>query len=126
VVGHRLRSAGPQKRAGAAAPAVIETTARPAAAETPQTNPQVIQQVIPLVIPQGSAKSGLQVESIYFQNSPRSSAVVNGSSVMVKDQIGKWTVTAIHANCVMFRSNDGETSVVWLKENSNSSKNAHP
>ena len=59
--------------------------------------------------------SGLRVDSIFFQNSSRSSAVVNGNSVMVDEQVGKWKVTAISSNSVTFQNGDGETSIVRVK-----------
>jgi hypothetical protein len=61
------------------------------------------------------ADSNLQVDSIFYLNSSRSSAVVNGNSVMVDDRVGKWVLTAISSNSVSFRNADGDTSIVRVK-----------
>ena len=65
--------------------------------------------------PSKVADSDLQVDSIFYLNSPRSSAVVNGNSVMVDDHVGKWVLTAISSNSVTFRNAAGETSIVRVK-----------
>ena len=56
----------------------------------------------------------LKVQSIFYQNSAKSSAVVNSNSVMVGDHIGAWRVTGITTNTVSFQNDSGQMKILQL------------
>ena len=56
----------------------------------------------------------LKVQSIFYQNPTKSSAVVNSNSVMVGDHIGAWRVTAITTNTVSFQNDSGQMKILPL------------
>jgi len=56
-----------------------------------------------------------EVQSIFFKNPTKSSAVVNSNSVMVGDHIGAWRVTAIGTNTVTFKNDTGQIKILQLK-----------
>jgi hypothetical protein len=61
--------------------------------------------------PSGQA---LRLQAIFY-NSPRSSAIVNGKTVFIGEQVAGWTVKAIESKSVTLQNAGGKTNILWLK-----------
>ena len=64
-----------------------------------------------------AAASSFHLDSIFYQSQypMRSSAVVNGNTVMVDDAVGTWKVSEIASNSITLVNKDGEPLVLWRK-----------
>ena len=56
----------------------------------------------------------LRLQAILY-NSTRSSAIVNGKTVYVGEQIAGWNVKAIESKSVTLQNASGKTNILWLK-----------
>jgi hypothetical protein len=56
----------------------------------------------------------LRLQAILY-NSTRSSAIVNGKTVFIGEQVAGWTVKAIESKSVTLQNASGKTNMLWLK-----------
>lgn len=56
-----------------------------------------------------------RIQSIFYPDSEHASAVIDGNSVAVGEQVGQWLVTAIHSNSVTLQYEHMATNIPWAK-----------